>query len=161
MKNLPTPTADTPTVEELRRAFDKLTQDTTPRWGRMRAAQMTRHCRVFIELCLGRVPVGWPIRGLARLFGPMFLRRMLAASPRQAPKNLKTLPALRADEATPLDLDAERRKLSQAWDAIEALPATHRHPLYGTMRSIDVVSLVRHHTAHHANQFGLLDGTTA
>jgi len=29
------------------------------------------------------------------------------------------------------------------------------------MRKADVIALVRHHTAHHANQFGLLGGTKA
>ena len=153
---LPTPAADTPTLAELRAAFDRLQASDEPRWGRMRAAQMTKHCRVFVELCLGNVKVGWPIRILARLLGPLFLRRLLPRSPLEAPKNVKTLPALRADDAEELDLDTERRLLAGAFDAVEALPGEHRHPLYGAMRRADVAALIRHHTAHHANQFGLL-----
>ena len=61
MVQLPNPTADTPTLHALRDAFERLQARDEPRWGQMRAAQMTKHCRVFAELCLGRVKVGWPI----------------------------------------------------------------------------------------------------
>tara|TARA_R110002111_G_scaffold67263_3_gene109417 strand:- start:743 stop:1138 length:396 start_codon:yes stop_codon:yes gene_type:complete len=122
----------------------------------MQAAQMTRHCRVFVDLCLGRVPVALPIRILARILGPIFLRRLLAKSPTLAPKNLKTLKPLRIRDAG-VSLAVEREQLSATFDELEALPAKHRHPLYGEMRKEDVIALVRSHTAHHANQFGLLD----
>lgn len=156
MKDLPTPAPDTPTLAALSQRLATLPPDRAPRWGRMDAAQMLRHCRVFCELCLGRVPVATPVRWLARVLGPWFLRRLLGKSPTQAPKNLGTLPALRARPGQPLDFDAERRALLAALDEIQALAGSHRHPLYGAMRAEDVQALVRHHTAHHANQFGLL-----
>jgi hypothetical protein len=117
---------------------------------------MARHCHTFAELCLGRVQVGLPVRVLARLFGPLFLRRLLARPVAAAPKNLTTLPVLRARPGDALDFDDERHRLLAALDDIGALAGVHRHPLYGPMRATDVQSLVRHHTAHHANQFGLL-----
>ncbi|MGE3172521.1 MAG: DUF1569 domain-containing protein [Planctomycetota bacterium] len=156
MQDLPAPTADTPSLAALAERLRVLPADRAPRWGRMNAAQMLRHCRVFCELCLGRVPVAPPVRWLARLLGPWFLRRLLRKPPTQAPKNLGTLPALRARPDRPLDAEAERRALLAALDEIAALQGRHRHPLYGAMRAEDVQTLVRHHTAHHANQFGLL-----
>jgi hypothetical protein len=155
MRDLPDPSPDTPTLAGLRASFDRLEPTSKPRWGRMNAPQMLLHCRTFVDLCLGRVPVGLPVRLLARLIGPMFLRRMLAKSPRQAPKDLTTLKPLRTGDAQ-VDLDGARRDLAARFDELEALPAEHRHPLYGRMRKQDVIALVRHHTAHHANQFGLL-----
>ena len=95
MKDLPEPTADTPTLAQLRTAFERLESTAGPRWGKMGAAAMTRHVRVFVELCLGRVAVGWPVRVLARVLGPVLLRRMIAKTPFEAPKNLTTLKPLR------------------------------------------------------------------
>jgi hypothetical protein len=155
VKNLPDPTADTPSLAALRVAFSSLTPASQPRWGRMQAAQMVRHCRVFVDLCLGRVNIAWPIRALARCFGPMFLRRMLAQSPTVAPKNLTTLKPLRIS-AEQLSLAAELQGLQQVLDELQACCDPHQHPLYGRMRKQDVIAVVRHHTAHHANQFAFL-----
>lgn len=124
----------------------------------MNPAQMTRHCRVFIDLCMGRVAVSGFVRVLARMLGPLFIRRLLAKPPTRSPKNLKTLPPLRMN-GLDLSLSAERELLFAAFDELEALGDAHRHPLYGRMRKRDVIALVRHHTAHHALQFGLLRDT--
>lgn len=155
MRDLPDLSPETPTLAELRASFDQLQPSSKPRWGRMNAPQMLAHCRAFVDLCLGRVKVGWPVRVLAGLLGPMFLRRLLVKSPKQAPKDLTTLKPLRTADAD-IDLGAVRRELAQRFDELEALPLEHRHPLYGRMRKQDVIAVVRHHTAHHANQFGLL-----
>jgi hypothetical protein len=161
MKPLPAPTPDTPTLDGLRAAIQHLEADRRPRWGKMNAPQMLRHCRTFHELCLGRVKVSWPIRVLAGLLGPVFLRRLFGRSPLEAPRNLTTLGPLRADPALELDFEAERDALLRSIDEIEAVADGHRHPLYGTMRAADVRNLARHHLAHHCNQFGLLGEAAA
>jgi hypothetical protein len=109
---------------DLLAAFERLDADSTRRWGTMSPAQMARHCRLFCELCLGQVPVTAPIRWLARLLGPWFLRRMLAKSPTEAPKNLTTLSPLRADPSTELELDEERPVSSPHSMPSRRLPAT-------------------------------------
>ncbi|MEM6572017.1 MAG: hypothetical protein AAF957_26615, partial [Planctomycetota bacterium] len=81
MLTLPAPTDDTPTLAELAAALDHLQADTTPRWGKMNAPQMVRHSARFTDLYLGRIPVALPIRLLARLIGPIFLRKVLRGSP--------------------------------------------------------------------------------
>ena len=158
MRDLPDPSPDTPTLGELRASFDRLEPTSKPRWGRMDAPQMLLHCRTFVDLCLGRVKVGLPVRLLAGLLGPMFLRRLVVKSPKQAPKDLTTLKPLRTSEAD-VDLDEARAELAARFDELDALPNEHRHPLYGRMRKQDVIAVVRHHTAHHANQFGLLSAS--
>ena len=55
-----------------------------------------------------------------------------------------------------LSLATELPGLYRVFDELEELPDSHQHPLYGRMRKQDVIALVRHHTAHHANQFALL-----
>ncbi len=155
MKRLPLP-LDTPTFDELRGGFERLDEDTEPRWGKMKGAEMTRHCRRFIELYLGRIPVSFPIRMLARLLGPFFIARVMAKPPTETPKNLSTLPAIKSKQSEVLDLNEERRLLFEAFDEVAQLSGQRPHVLYGSMHADDVHALVRHHSAHHANQFGLL-----
>ena len=156
---LPAPAPDTPTLDQLRTAFGHAGPDTPGRWGSMTCTQMVRHCRKFIDLYLGRVAVPLRMRLLARLLGPLFLRRALAKSPTATPRNLKTLPGIRSGATPAGEFEAERTKLLAAFDEVAALSGTHDHPLYGRMDAGDVVNLIRHHTAHHANQFGLLGGS--
>ncbi len=156
MLTLPKPTSDTPDLDRLRDLLLALPAEARPRWGRMNAAQMLAHCDAFHRLCLGEVRVGLPVRLLARAIGPLFLRRFLRKSPREAPRNLRTLEPLRqADGVTP-DFDAVRARLREGVAALQALEDGHRHPLYGPMASTSVRDLARHHMAHHANQFGVL-----
>jgi hypothetical protein len=159
MLRLPEP-PDTPSFAALEGHFARLAPGQAPRWGRMTAAQMTRHCRLFAELCLGRVATPLPLRVVARLVGPWFLRRLLSRSPRRTPKNLRTLAPLRATTGENSDLDDERRRLATVFAELANAPDPMRHPLYGAMPRDSVQALVRHHTAHHLNQFGLLDDAT-
>ena len=156
MLTLPAPTDDTPTLAELAAALDHLQADTTPRWGKMNAPQMVRHSARFTDLYLGRIPVALPIRLLARLIGPIFLRKVLRGSPTATPKNLGTLPAIRSAPDLEVDLAAEVADLRARFDEVAALEGTLDHPMYGKMEAESCRSLVRHHTAHHFNQFGLL-----
>lgn len=155
MRPLPELPPDVPTLERLESLLCGLGPDATPRWGVMGPSAMVAHCVAFADLCLGRVRVSWPLRCVARVLGPWFVRRLLSRSVQQAPRSMSTLRQLRTQDDA-VDLRAAQADLSARWRALQALPAEHRHPLYGRMRSQDVHALVRHHTAHHANQFGLL-----
>lgn len=156
MLRLPPPAPDTPSIDELQSAFERAAPDTERRWGTMTCAQMLRHCRRFAELYLGRVHVALPMRLLARVLGPFFLRRTLRQSPTATPRNLSTLPTIRQRGPDDLDFEAERAKLLEILAEVQRLEGVHAHPLYGDMDADDVIALVRHHSAHHANQFGLL-----
>jgi hypothetical protein len=156
MKRLPDPHPDTPTLDQLRVVFESLGADQPRRWGTMTPVEMVRHCRRFVDLYLGEIPVAAPMRLMARMLGPFFLRKMLRGSPRATPRNLRTLPAIRVGSDGGLELDREREELLESFTRIEALAGVVPHPLYGSMHADDVRALVRHHTAHHANQFGLL-----
>lgn len=159
MKKLPDPTPDTPSIDGLRDAIARATPDTAPRWGTMTSPQMLKHCREFVDLYMGRAPVAAPMRWLARWLGPVFLTKTMKKSPTATPRNLSTIPSIKARSGAALDFEVERRRLLEALDEIAALKGTHDHPLYGPTAAEDVVALVRHHTAHHMNQFGLLPAT--
>ncbi|MFT4649036.1 MAG: hypothetical protein ACI9X4_002270 [Glaciecola sp.] len=156
MKKLPTPTLDTPSFDDLRRIFADLEPDGAPRWGKMDRVQMVKHCREFIDLYQGRIPTSFVFRILARMIGGVFLKKVLSKSPLEAPKDMGTIPAIRAKQGQPLEFESEVRQLLDGFSEIEALAGQVHHPLYGPTHCEDIQSLVRHHTAHHANQFGLL-----
>lgn len=157
MKKLPSPNEDTPTFDELRVALDLLNPEASARWGTMNSSQMIKHCREFIDLYQGRLPANLVTRVLARMFGGLFLAKMLRKSPLATPKNLGTIPAIRAQVGDELDFEAEKQGLLDGFREIEGLAGMVPHPLYGPTHAEDMQALVRHHTAHHANQFALLD----
>ena len=150
---LPDPPDDTPTLDQLRALFAQLPADRAPDWGQMDASRMLEHCRRFNDLCLGRVRVGRGVRILARLIGPMFIKRFVRNSALRSPRSLRTLDAIRVVD--PTEIEAARAALLNSIDEIAAVADGHRHPLYGSMRAVDVRNLARHHMAHHAHQFRL------
>lgn len=159
MLALSTPHASTPTFQQLREALQRLDHEDVPAWGTMSPTAMLEHNRRFIELCDGKQPVGRVMRWMARLLGPLFLNRMLRGSPTDTPRNLRTLGVLRTEVAgDAASFLSEKQAFLTALDVVESFTDGHRHPLYGPMKADSLQALVRHHTAHHFHQFGLLEG---
>ena len=150
---LPTPPAGTPSLDELADMFRSLQPETAPAWGKMDAAQMLAHCANFNELCLGKVKVGAPLRWIARLLGPLFLKSLMKKAATDGPRNLKTLDQIRVTGDVAFATAQER--LQESIQSIASVQDGHRHPLYGPMRAVDVHALARHHMGHHAHQFRL------
>lgn len=152
-------THDLPTWAELSQAAQSSDGDAAGFWGSMSAPQMLRHVNAFCGLYLGEIPVSFPIRAAARWLGKFFLKRVARQSPEATPKNMGTLPALRQEPTIhPIWADELARFLSYAEhiEAIEVAGNPQQHPLYGEMSGRDFSGLLRHHTAHHFHQFGLL-----
>ena len=153
---LPEVSPDTPSLADLRGALTSLTPDTTPAWGSMTAAQMLRHCSRFMDLYLGRIAVpGWA-RLISRLIGPLFLRSFLTKPIGATPRNLGTMPAIKARPGAELDFDTEVGRFLKALAEVEALDGIVQHAMYGAMKAEDAKALVRHHTTHHFHQFQLV-----
>ena len=121
----------------------------------MSSTEMCKHTCNFIHLYLSELSAPFVIRFLARLMGGIFLKKILKSSPTQTPKNMNTLPTIKVEKQD-LDFEAERNKLAESLSKAEQLSGSIDHPLYGLMAAEDVISLIRHHTAHHFNQFNLL-----
>ena len=154
--SLPPVAEDTPSFGELRRALERLEADAVPAWGQLNAAGMLRHCARFMELYLGAIGVHPVVRFLARWFAPRFLRWFIVKPLGGTPRNMRTLQSIRAVEPEVSGFLEERDLFLKALDEIEALQGTVNHGLYGLMRAEDAQALVRHHTAHHFHQFGLI-----
>ncbi len=157
MKPLPAPTDDTPNFDEIRAAIGRLTPETERRFGTMSPGAMLRHTDRFVDLYLGNIAVKPWIRFAAKLVGPPFLRRMMAKSATESPKGMKTLPQIRVSSDDDVNFEQERSRFLEHLGMVEALEGTLDHALYGKLDAASAKGLVRHHTAHHLHQFGLLD----
>ncbi len=154
--SLPDVSPDTPTIAELRAALERLDAVTAPAWGTMTAPQMLRHCSRFMDLYLGRIAVpGWA-RLVSRLIGPLFLRSFLTKAIGATPRNMGTMPAIKARPQLELDFEEERTRFLERLAEVEALDGVIQHAMYGAMKADDANALVRHHTTHHFHQFGVV-----
>ena len=129
----------------------RLSQDATPRWGRMSAPQMLVHITEAMRMASGELAIR-PRRHPARL--PIIKQLMLYVIP--MPKNLPTAPELIArvpaafDEEVRMFVEAVRRFAER--DPAAAWPD---HPLFGSMTQHAWGALAHKHTDHHLTQFGL------
>lgn len=147
---------ETPSADQLKAALAALDQDHAPRWGKLNAPRMVAHVNRFMQLYLGQLTMGGMTGFLARYLGKVFLHRVVRKSPFSTPKNLSTAPVLAVGPTAPCEWKDELRQFGILLDQIESLQGDYHHPVYGMMNAEDVKGLVRHHAAHHFNQFGLL-----
>ena len=154
--NLPEVSPDTPSIAELRAALDRLDAATAPAWGTMDAPQMLSHCSRFMDLYLGRIAVAGWARMVSRIVGPLFLRSFLTKPIGATPRNIGTMPAIKARPELELDFEAERTRFLERLAEVEALDGVIQHAMYGVMKADDAKALVRHHTTHHFHQFGVV-----
>ena len=136
--------------------MERLEEDAAPAWGRLNAAGMLRHCTRFMELYLGAIGVHPVVRLLARWLAPRFLRGYIVKPLGDTPRNMRTLQSIRAVEPEVGGFLDEKDLFLKALGDVEALQGTVNHGLYGLMWAKDAKALVRHHTAHHFHQFGLI-----
>lgn len=153
---LPNVAPDTPSLEALREALSRLDQNVLPLWGNMNAAQMLLHCSQFMDLYLGRVQLPIWVRWVSRTMGPRYLRSFLVKPLGSTPRNMGTLPALRMGPDLHVDFEEGQCRFLEGLSLVESLEGVVLHPMYGPMKAEDAQALVRHHTAHHFCQFGLL-----
>ncbi|MEC7693948.1 MAG: DUF1569 domain-containing protein [Bacteroidota bacterium] len=154
--NLPAVSPNTPSITELRAALDRLDAATAPAWGTMDAPQMLRHCSRFMDLYLGRIAVPCWARMMSRLIGPLFLRSFLTKPIGATPRNIGTMPAIKAQTELELDFETERTRFLERLAEVDALDGVIQHAMYGAMKADDAKALVRHHTTHHFHQFGVV-----
>ena len=109
-----------------------------------------------MDLYLGSVAVPAGVRLLSRLLGPLFLRSFLTKPIGATPRNMGTMPAIKARPKVVLDFEAERTRFLDRLADVEALDGVIQHAMYGAMKADDAKALVRHHTTHHFHQFGVV-----
>ena len=143
------------TVNEIILILKTISTEISPMWGKMNTSQMLKHCASFIDLYSGRTQVNFMIQILGRSFGFLFLRYVMKLDPKKTPRNLSTSSFMKVT-STELSIENEKHNLMSKLLELEHLEDIVIHPIYGKMTKEKTLFLIKHHTMHHLNQFGLL-----
>ncbi|MEA3244863.1 MAG: DUF1569 domain-containing protein [Gemmatimonadota bacterium] len=139
---------------ELVGRFNRLTAQTTPRWGRFTAVQMAAHLTEALRMAIGELAVA--PKGPKVLATPLVRWLVLHVFP--FPKGAPTAPELiRRGASDVVRVEEEQAAFAQLLDRFAAKRGTAwpRHPAFGQLTERDWGVLVYKHTDHHLRQFGL------
>ena len=138
------------TRDELINRINMLNEDNSPEWGKMNAYQMVKHCAVYENMMLGKMPFKRVFLGY--IFGKMALRSLIKdESPLK--KNMPTVPGFIIKETT-----GDIATAKKDWiDLIEQYGHSSNqeitHPFFGKINKEQIGYLVYKHTDHHLKQF--------
>lgn len=141
--------------DELKQRLSCLSEDASPRWGRMNATQMLKHCRLVLEIPLGKVTVPAPPR-IIRFIG-IVTKNEMKLFKNGIPRNMPTFAELRAYECANFESEMVEllHTLDQYCEFADAEKLPDLHPLFGKMQPKDWGFLEYKHLHHHLKQFGL------
>ena len=140
---------DAGTRQELINRLNALAENNSPAWGKMNAAQMLRHCRLWEEMIHENKLYKRPVIG--RLIGPLVLKQILK-QPRLRP-NTPTIPEMKIS-ATDISFEEERQKLA-GYAAYSVPDNSFIHPFFGKMSREQIGTIAYMHLDHHLRQFGI------
>lgn len=143
------------TINEIIQILEIISTEISPVWGKMNTSQMLKHCANFIDLYSGRTKVNFVMQILGRSFGFLFLKYVMKLDPKNTPRNLSTSSFMKVT-STELSIENEKNNLIRKLLKLEHLEDIVIHPIYGKMTKEKTLFLIKHHTMHHLNQFGLL-----
>lgn len=143
---------DASTRDEYCRRVNRLTPESTPRWGTFTAAEMVAHLNDALRMATGELTVK-PKSGPLRVF-PL---KQLILSVVPFPKGAPTAPELLA-RCRDADLAAEQKAFAAIAEQAARRKATDPspdHPAFGRMSYGAWGKLICKHTEHHLRQFGI------
>ena len=143
-------------IEEIIEKLYSLNKNSIPSWGEMNSSQMLKHCSAFIDLYLGRISVPFWYKYFGSTIGKLFLRYISKKSPLETPRNMRTDKSLKIKDKH-LDFECEKKLLIKKLHTLHEITGQINHPIYGKMKSEQVLYLIKHHTIHHLNQFDLIE----
>ncbi len=142
--------------EEIRTGLIKrislLDENTKPKWGKMEVDQMIRHCILWNEMSLGKIPSRQTFLGF--LFGKSVLRRFLKDG-YTPPQNLSTLPFLRIKDHAGNFESNKQKWIEQIKEYGRTDDYSIIHPFFGKMNKDQIGNLAYKHTDHHLRQFNV------
>lgn len=144
---------DESALEEIIARIDQLSPHSTPRWGKMNAAQMLAHCSVFQSIAMGELS---PARGwLGKLIGKLVSPAFYNDKPLQ--KNMSTIPEMMI--VTESVFEHEKATLKQKLRIFQSNGpercTAHPHPFFGTLTPEQWGKGIYKHLDHHLQQFGV------
>jgi len=143
---------DASTRDEYCRRVNRLTPESTPRWGKFTAAEMVAHLNDALRMATGELTVKSK-PGPLRLFPLKQLILYVMPFPKGAP----TAPELLA-RCRDADLAAEQKAFTAIAEQAArrtAADASPDHPAFGRMSYDAWGKLICKHTEHHLRQFGV------
>lgn len=147
-------TFDTKTQENNLARLNKLTADTTPKWGKMNAAQMLAHVNVAYNMALDEnTKIN---RGFKRFIISLLAKKQVV-SEKPYPKNGRTAPEfLVADQR---DFEKEKAKLIGFINAVNTKGTAYfdgkESASFGPLSEKEWSNLFQKHLNHHFEQFGV------
>jgi hypothetical protein len=143
---------DPEAADQILARLDRLTPDTTPRWGRFSCSDMLAHLNEWFRMALGEIspaPKRVPIR-----FFPL---KQLIIYVLPFPKGVPTAPELIARSGRAVWSD-EVRSFRELLGRVAKCSAETRwptHPAFGSMTRRSWGVLGYRHLSHHFTQFGV------
>ena len=134
--------------------INKLTPDTSPKWGKMNAAQMLAHLSVAYEMDLEDIHPA--PNGFTRLILKLLVKKAVCG-PKPYAKNIKTAPQfiIKGDR----DFDKEKKRLTDYIQKVAAAgSATYEgreNQSFGPLTAAEWNTMYAKHLDHHLTQFGV------
>ena len=145
-------------IQKLIGAIKKLTPETTPKWGKMNAAQMVWHCKKFIIFYQNEK--NYPPNLRTKTLGYMhmfFLRHIIKWDYDKYPKNTPTLKFFDPARAKDVDLEDEKKELIKRLKMVNEYDQEFLvNTMHGKVKRDTFKEVVRGHTSFHLKQFGVL-----
>ncbi len=129
-----------------------LSGNAVPLWGKMKVAQMVRHCQIPIQAAFGQVKIKRSLFG--KLFGRIAKRKLFDEKP--FPKSLPTDKhfVVKTDPAFAADREKLNALIRHFASPGKPGLASDPHPFFGPLTADETEALQRKHLDHHLRQFG-------
>lgn len=139
----------------IRERMNKLTPESSPRWGKMNVNQMMCHVTDGFLMSMGDRPLPDESNFFSRTFIKFLVIKVI-----KMPKEVPTMPGLdQMKEGTkPGEFEDNRRAMIDALDKLYTLPPDHvwaAHPKFGPLTAREWGILGYKHVDHHLRQFGV------
>ncbi|MDV7695908.1 DUF1569 domain-containing protein [Chryseobacterium soli] len=141
--------------EEIRQRISGLSEDSPAKWGKMKAAQMMKHCDLVLQVALKNIdlPCVNVIFGAIGIMAKIEMQLFNNGIPRNMPTFQKLIVNFECD------FDETKKGLLQTleayWKAFEHRNLPDRHELFGEMTEKDWGFLEYKHLNHHFKQFNI------
>ena len=142
-------------LQEIKARIHRLSEESVPRWGKMNAAQMLRHCDRILEVGFGKIVLP-KINIIIKSVGIITKIEMRTFN-NGIPPNMPTFKEVNIKENC--NFEESRDNLFATLDefvkCLEQDNLLTEHVLFGKMSRHDWGSLQYTHINHHLNQFGV------
>lgn len=144
-------------AEEVINRINKLTVETTGKWGRLNAPQMIRHLNEACKMAFDEVKVPDQSNLFTRTIGKWLFLSNVKPPGREKGK-LKTFPQIDIVETgfPVLDIEEEKKHYKATLERLKkSTDLSKKHPLFGKMSRDDWGLLAYAHADYHLTQFNL------